>query len=71
MIFFFKKRSDALEYAGRTHAGTHTHGHHAVLEIAPAQGVDHRGGTNCAGRTQRVAEGNGAAVGVDLLCIKA
>jgi hypothetical protein len=46
MIFFFKKRSDALEYAGRTHAGPHTHSHHAVLELTPVQPVNDGRGAN-------------------------
>ena len=42
-------RLHPLENARCAHAGADTHGHHAVLQLAPAQGVDHRGRADRAG----------------------
>mmetsp|Transcript_61304 Transcript_61304/g.144820 ORF Transcript_61304/g.144820 Transcript_61304/m.144820 type:complete len:649 (+) Transcript_61304:25-1971(+) len=55
-----------FEDACGTLAGTDAHRHHAVLAAGAAQAVDDRGRADGAGGAQRVAQCDGAAVGVDL-----
>ena len=66
-----RRLSDALENARRAHAGADAHGHHAVLQVAAAQGVDHRGRADRAGGAERVAQRDRAAHRVDLGRIEA
>src|SRR6266853_1520705 len=54
-----------LEDAGGAHAATDAHGDHAVARVATLQFAEDSGGEFCAGAAERVAEGDGAAVGVD------
>ena len=55
-----------LKNPGSALAHAHAHRHHAVLQLVALKGVNHGGGTNRTGGSQRMAQRNRAAHGVDL-----
>jgi hypothetical protein len=57
--------SEALEDAGGAHAAANAHCHHAVAGVAALEFADDAGGELGAGAAERVAEGDGATIGID------
>eukprot|EP00411_Alexandrium_monilatum_P019117 CAMPEP_0175246494 /NCGR_PEP_ID=MMETSP0093-20121207/33132_1 /TAXON_ID=311494 /ORGANISM="Alexandrium monilatum, Strain CCMP3105" /LENGTH=82 /DNA_ID=CAMNT_0016540641 /DNA_START=8 /DNA_END=253 /DNA_ORIENTATION=+ len=57
----------ALDDASSAHARANAHGDHAELALRALQLWQQRGDLPGAGATQRVAQGDRAALGVDLL----
>ena len=55
-----------LEDPGRAHASAYAHGDHAVLRFAAGHLAEEGGGELGSGAAERVAEGNGSAVDVEL-----
>src|SRR5260370_567804 len=62
---------EALEDAGGAHAAADAHGDHAVAGVAALEFADDGGGKFCTGAAERMAEGDGAAVGIDAVGIQA
>src|SRR5437763_4502788 len=57
---------EAFEDTGGAHAPANAHGHHAVARVAPLQVANNRGREFRPGAAERMAEGDRAAVGIDL-----
>src|SRR5215471_20343796 len=62
--------SDALEDAGRPHAGADAHRDHAVLQAVPAQRMHHRRGADRTCCAERMAERDRAAHRIDLASVE-
>ena len=56
---------EAFEDTGGAHATADAHGDHAVAGVAALQFAHERGGEFGSGAAERMAEGDGAAVGID------
>ena len=65
-----KLSSNALDDDGWRHAAGGAHRHQAALEIAPLQLVEYSADQDRASRTDRMAEGDRAAIDVDLRAVK-
>src|SRR5689334_19334691 len=59
--------SDSLDQGRDAHAAADAQGHHGPARLAPLQLVDHRADEHGAGRAERVAHGDRAAVDVQLV----
>src|SRR5258707_15340943 len=59
-----------LDHRSGAHAAADTQRHQSGVEVAPLELVDHRPQDHRAGGTERMAEGDGAAVDVDLLRVE-
>src|SRR6267143_1588831 len=68
---YIGKISKALEDAGGAHAAADAHGDHAIAGVFALEFADDGGGEFCAGAAERVAEGDGAAVGIDARSVEA
>ncbi len=65
------RQADALENSGGAHAAADAHGHHTVARLAALEFAQDRGRELGAGAAERMAESDGAAIGIDARGIEA